>query len=43
MPKEPLEYLKHIRDERSFIISVIRNDMSKGDFLHDETPACADL
>ncbi len=37
MSKEPIEYLKHIRDESSFIISVIDKDLSKDDFLMDET------
>ena len=37
MHKEPLEYLKHIRDECSFILSVIIEDFSKDEFLTDET------
>ncbi len=37
MSKEPIEYLKHIRDESSFIISVIKPNKSKEDFLADET------
>ena len=37
MSKEPVEYLKHIRDECSFINSVMRTDLSKEDFLRDET------
>lgn len=37
MYKEPIEYLKHIRDERIYILSVINNDISKDDFLSDET------
>ncbi|MBS3771080.1 MAG: DUF86 domain-containing protein [Bacteroidales bacterium] len=37
MPKEPFEYLKHIRDECSYIISVTGNDLTKSDFLKDET------
>ena len=37
MPKEPFEFLKHIRDECSYIISVTGNDVSKSDFLKDET------
>jgi uncharacterized protein with HEPN domain len=37
MFKEPVEYLKHIRDECSYINSVIRTDLSKEDFLRDET------
>lgn len=37
MSKEPIEYLKHIRDESLYIISVIHNDLTKDDFLRDET------
>jgi uncharacterized protein with HEPN domain len=37
MPKEPIEYLKHIRDESLYIQSVITNAISKDDFLQDET------
>ena len=37
MSKEPLEYLKHIRDKVSFILSVIPDDFSKDEFLIDET------
>lgn len=37
MSKEPIEYLKHIRDESIYILSVINNDMSKDVFLRDET------
>jgi len=37
MSKEPIEYLKHIRDECSYIISVTANDLSKNEFLENET------
>lgn len=37
MYKEPFEYLKHIRDESSYILSVITSDKTKDDFLADET------
>lgn len=37
MSKEPIEYLKHIRDESAFILSVINNEITKDDFLFDET------
>ena len=37
MSKEPIEYLKHIRDESLYIISVINSDITKDDFLQDET------
>ena len=37
MSKEPIEYLKHIRDEISYISSVITPDLDKEDFIHDET------
>ena len=37
MSKEPVEYLKHIRDESSYILSVITPDKTIDDFLADET------
>ena len=37
MSKEPIEYLKHIRDESLYIISVINNELTKDEFLRDET------
>jgi uncharacterized protein with HEPN domain len=37
MPKDPVEYLKHIRDECSYILSVTGEGLSKKDFLNDET------
>ena len=37
MSKEPLEYLKHIRDECLFILSVTGNDFTKDDLIEDET------
>ncbi len=37
MSKEPIDYLKHIRDESSYILSVITPDKTKDDFLVDET------
>ncbi|MFO7791072.1 MAG: HepT-like ribonuclease domain-containing protein [Bacteroidota bacterium] len=37
MPKEPIEYLKHIRDESSYLLSVITPEKTKDDFLADET------
>lgn len=36
MSKDPKEYLKHIQDECSYIISVSEN-LSFEDFLEDET------
>lgn len=36
MSKEPKQFLKHIADECSYIISISRN-MSKDEFLNDET------
>lgn len=36
MFKEPIEFLKHIADECSFLLSV-NKDLSKDDFLGDET------
>ncbi|MBW6480241.1 MAG: DUF86 domain-containing protein [Bacteroidales bacterium] len=37
MSKEPIEYLKHIRDECSYIISVITDQTTLDDFLSNET------
>ncbi|MFP4366180.1 MAG: DUF86 domain-containing protein [Bacteroidales bacterium] len=37
MSKEPIEYLKHIHDESSYILSVITPEKTKDDFLADET------
>jgi uncharacterized protein with HEPN domain len=37
MSKEPIEYLKNIRDESFYILSVITTDKTKDDFLADET------
>ncbi len=36
MSKEPVEYIKHIADECSYIISVSKN-LSKNEFWDDET------
>lgn len=36
MSKEPVEFLKHIADECSYMHSV-SNNLSKDDFLDDET------
>ena len=36
MPKEPIDYLRHIADECSYIISVSR-ELSKDELLDDET------
>ena len=36
MSKDPIEYLRHIYDECSYLISVT-NDISKDDFVDDET------
>lgn len=36
MSKEPVEFLKHIYEECTFLISVNKN-LSKDDFLNDET------
>lgn len=35
MSKDPIEYLKHIQAECSYILSV--TDLSREEFLHDET------
>jgi len=37
MSKDPIEYLKHIYDEVEYILSVIGEDLTKDDFLCDET------
>lgn len=37
MSKEPIEYLKHIKDECSYILSVSGPQLSKDVFLKDET------
>ncbi|MFC4871709.1 DUF86 domain-containing protein [Negadavirga shengliensis] len=37
MSKAAIEYLKHIRDESFFILSVINENTTKDDFLADET------
>lgn len=37
MSKEPIEYLKHIRDECEYILSVITSEISKESFTSDET------
>ncbi len=37
MSKEPIEYLKHIRDECSYILSVITDQTTLDDFLLNET------
>jgi uncharacterized protein with HEPN domain len=37
MSKEPIEYLKHIRDECNYILSVINCDLTKDEFLSNET------
>ncbi|MBK7214299.1 MAG: DUF86 domain-containing protein [Bacteroidales bacterium] len=36
MSKEPIEFLKHIRDENLFILSFIDKGLTKEDFLEDE-------
>jgi len=36
MSKEPIEFLKHIRDESQFILSLIDKGLTKEDFLNDE-------
>ncbi len=37
MHKDPVEYLKHILDECKFIKSVITPELSKNEFLENET------
>lgn len=37
MFKEPLEFVRHIRDEIAFILSVVDDNLTKEAFLDDET------
>ena len=37
MSKEPIEYLKHIRDECSYILSITEDGLTKNDLLQNET------
>jgi len=37
MSKVPLEYLKHIRDECLYILSVTENNFTKDALIQDET------
>jgi len=37
MSKEPVEYLKHICDESLYILSVTSTDITREEFLNDET------
>jgi uncharacterized protein with HEPN domain len=37
MSKEPVEYLKHIRDESLYLLSVTRTGITREEFLNDET------
>lgn len=37
MSKDPIEYLKHIRDENVYILSLINGGLTKEVFLQDET------
>jgi uncharacterized protein with HEPN domain len=37
MSKEPVEYLKHIRDESLYLLSVIDTGITREEFLNDET------
>lgn len=37
MSKDPLEYLRHIQDECSFVLTVIKSDSKKEELLDNET------
>ena len=37
MSKEPVEYLKHIRDESLYILSITGKGITKEEFIKDET------
>ena len=36
MSKDPIEFIRHIRDECQYILSVTQTDVTKSDFLGDE-------
>jgi uncharacterized protein with HEPN domain len=36
MSKEPIEYLKHIRDESLYLLSVTGKGITREEFLNDE-------
>jgi len=37
MPKEPIEFVKHIYDECFYVLSVTGDSFSWNDFIEDET------
>jgi len=37
MSKDPIEFVKHIRDECLYILSITDNNLKKDEFLKDET------
>jgi len=37
MSKDPIEFVRHIKDECLFIVSVTKPDLVLNDFLEDET------
>jgi len=37
MSKDPIEFLKHIRDESLYILSVTVKGITREEFLNDET------
>jgi len=37
MSKEPVEYLKHIRDESLYLLSLMEEGLTKEDFIKDDT------
>jgi len=37
MSKEPVEYLKHIRDEILYLLSLMEEGLTKEDFIKDDT------
>ena len=37
MSKDPIEFVKHIRDECSYILSILDSNLKKDEFLKDET------
>jgi len=37
MSKDPIEFVKHIRDECTYILTIANSDLTKDQFIEDET------
>ncbi len=37
MSNDPIEYLKHIKDECDYIVTIVSTELTRDDFLADET------